>query len=143
MEEKWIRIFLLLYIKIISSLSMAVDSKICVLYLFSNGDNVTNAFTGVSSSSGAPIRSLIFQSCNPYGPGPSPVFLEGFFLNDIEASFKVSATFIADSPRYIVIVYFYHSLNFLADSFYYLQKIVCTTLVHFEEKSTMSDLPYL
>jgi hypothetical protein len=90
--------FLLLYIKIIiSSLSMAVDSKICVLYLFSNGDNVTNAFTGVSSSSGAPIRSLIFQSCNPYGPGPLPVFLEGFFPNDIEASFKVSATFIADS----------------------------------------------
>jgi hypothetical protein len=28
---------------------------------------VTNAFTGVSSSSGAQIRSLIFQSCNPYG----------------------------------------------------------------------------
>ena len=49
-------------------MSMAVDSKICVLYLFSNGDNVTNAFTGVSSSSGAPIRSLIFQSCNPDGP---------------------------------------------------------------------------
>ena len=47
---------------------MAVDSKICVLYLFCNGDNVTNAFTGVSSSSGAPIRSLIFQSCNPFGP---------------------------------------------------------------------------
>jgi hypothetical protein len=40
----------------------------CVLYLFCNGDNVTIAFTGVSSSSGAPIRSLIFQSCNPYGP---------------------------------------------------------------------------
>jgi hypothetical protein len=38
-----------------------------VLYLFCNGDNVTNV-TGVSSSSGAPIRSLIFQSCNPYGP---------------------------------------------------------------------------
>ena len=52
----------------ISSLSMAVDSKICVLYLFCNGDNVTNAFIGLSSSSGAPIRSLIFQSCNPYGP---------------------------------------------------------------------------
>jgi hypothetical protein len=44
---------------------MAVDSKICVLYLFCNGENVTNAFTGVSSSSGAPIQTLIFQSCNP------------------------------------------------------------------------------
>ena len=78
-------------------MSMAVGSKICVLYLFSNGDNVTNAFTGVSSSSGAPIRSLIFQSCNPYGPAPLPVLLEGFSLNNIEASFKVSATFTADS----------------------------------------------
>ena len=49
---------------------MAVDSKICVcvLYLFCNRDNVTNAFTAVSSSSGAPIRSLIFKSCNPDGP---------------------------------------------------------------------------
>jgi hypothetical protein len=37
---------------------MAVDSKICVLYLFCNGENVTNAFIGVSSSSGAPIRTL-------------------------------------------------------------------------------------
>jgi hypothetical protein len=40
---------------------------VCVLYLFCNGDNVINAFTGVSSSSGAPIRSLIFQSFNPDG----------------------------------------------------------------------------
>ena len=47
---------------------MTVDSKICMLYLFCNGDNVTNAFTGVSSSSGAPIRSLVFQSCNPDVP---------------------------------------------------------------------------
>jgi hypothetical protein len=47
---------------------MAVDSKICVLYLFCNGDNMTNAFTGVLSSSGEPIRSLVFQSCNPDGP---------------------------------------------------------------------------
>jgi hypothetical protein len=28
---------------------------------------VTNAFTGVTSSSGASIRSLVFQSCNPEG----------------------------------------------------------------------------
>jgi hypothetical protein len=52
----------IIYIKIISSLAMAVDSKICVLYLFCNGENVTNAFTGVSSSSGARIQTLIFQS---------------------------------------------------------------------------------
>jgi hypothetical protein len=37
----------IIYIKIICSMSMVVDSKICVLYIFSNGDNVTNAFTEV------------------------------------------------------------------------------------------------
>jgi hypothetical protein len=39
------------------------------LYLFCNGENLTNAFTGVSSGSGAEHQlSLIFQSCNLYGP---------------------------------------------------------------------------
>jgi hypothetical protein len=78
-KEKVDKDFLLLYTKIISSLSMAVDSKICMLYLFYNGDNVTNAFTGESSSSGAPIRSLIFQSCNPYGSALLSVLLKGFY----------------------------------------------------------------
>jgi hypothetical protein len=58
---------------------MAVDSKICVcvLYLFCNGDNVTNAFTGVSSSIRAPIPTLIFQSRR--APTPLPVLLEGYY----------------------------------------------------------------
>jgi hypothetical protein len=78
MEEKADKDFsVIIYIKIfISSLSMGVDSKTCVLYLFCNGENVTNAFTGVSSSSGAPIPSLIFQSCNPYGPAMISSLLE-------------------------------------------------------------------
>jgi hypothetical protein len=45
------------------------------------GDNVINNFTdtsssSVSSSSGAPIPTLIF---NPDGPTPLPVLLEGYY----------------------------------------------------------------
>jgi hypothetical protein len=57
---------------------MAVDSKICVCALsLMHGDNVTNAFTGVSSSIRAPIPTLIFQSRR--APTPLPVLLEGYY----------------------------------------------------------------
>jgi hypothetical protein len=41
---------------------------------------MTIAFTGVSSSSGAPIRTLIFQSCNPEDAILRKAFLASLLL---------------------------------------------------------------
>jgi len=62
-----------------------------------------------------PAKNPFFEAISPHGPtGPLhyQFFLEGFYPNDTEASFKILAILIGGSLP-IVIVNFNHSLNSL------------------------------